>query len=64
MSNHAFNIRVSAQTRDHRGVLVQNKLYSLIEFSPSGWALICERNEVCHYVDPDNLRDMTASQDL
>ena len=56
-----YSCGVQANTRNHRGYFVQDAMYQLIEIERSGWALICQDNAVCHYVDPDNLRPLGAS---
>ena len=49
---------VQAGTRNHKGYFVPEAIYQLIDIETSGWALICQDNSVCHYVDPDNLRKL------
>lgn len=53
---HSFGVQ--AGTRNHKGYFIQETNYQLIEIETSGWALICQDNSVCHYVDPDNLRQL------
>lgn len=56
----AHNIEIQQNTRNHKGCFVPDEVYQLVEITPSGWALICPDNAVCHYVDPDQIRE--ASQ--
>lgn len=50
-------IEIQPNTRDHRGCFVQDEVYQLVEVTQSGWALICPDNAVCHYVDPESIRE-------
>ncbi len=56
MTESIYTIGVTAKTRNHKGNSIQNTAYTLVDFTDSGWALICPRKGVCHYVDPDALR--------
>lgn len=59
MSNHdVYNLGVNVGTRNHRGAFVRHTVYRLERIEPSGWALICQDNSTCHYVDPDSLREV------
>jgi len=49
------NVFVKPDTRNHKGFFVMEAAYKLMEIDPSGWALICLDDFVCHYVDPDDL---------
>lgn len=57
VTTNAYNIEVQPNTRDHKGCFVQDEIYQLVEITPSGWALICPDNAVCHYVDPASLHE-------
>ena len=54
---NTYNIEVKPETRNHRGGFVGNEVYKLIDIDRSGWALICQGNSTCHYVDPDSLQE-------
>jgi hypothetical protein len=49
------NVSVKPDTRNHKGFFVLETNYKLMDIDPSGWALICLDDFVCHYVDPDDL---------
>lgn len=49
------NVFVKPNTRNHKGFFVLETAYKLMKIDPSGWALICLDDYVCHYVDPDDL---------
>lgn len=51
------NVELQPNTRDHKGCFVPNEVYQLVEITPSGWALICPDNAVCHYVDPESIHE-------
>lgn len=51
----AVNVTIKADTRNHKGFFIQEGSYKLMSIDPSGWALICVDDAVCHYVDPDDL---------
>lgn len=57
MNDDLYTIGITARTRNHRGNTIQNTAYTLIEVTDSGWAFICTGNQICHYVDPESLRD-------
>ncbi len=58
MHNKVFrNVETHPNTRNHKGCFVQNEVYQLVEITPSGWALICPDNAVCHYVDPESIHE-------
>ncbi len=59
---NGYNLKVHPGTRNHRGFFVRNTTYKLIEIEQSGWALICEDNATCHYVDPDCLMEKKRRQ--
>ncbi len=50
------NVRVKPDTRNHKGFFVLESTYKLVDVDNHGWALICLDENVCHYVDPDDLK--------
>ncbi|XGV95945.1 MAG: hypothetical protein ACAF41_24785 [Leptolyngbya sp. BL-A-14] len=56
------NIEVKPDTRNHRGCFVQETSYKLVNIDRAGWAFICMNDAICHYVDPDNLKYVSASE--
>jgi hypothetical protein len=58
LTNQEYNLGVSIGTRNHKGAFVRPTVYKLMGIKPSGWALICQDNSTCHYVDPASLREM------
>lgn len=58
---NAYNIEVQPDTRNHKGSFVRDTTYKLIEIDRSGWALICQDDAICHYVDPSCLRELPTS---
>lgn len=60
ISSGTYNIEIEPNTRDHKGYFVQEAIYQLMEIDKAGWALICQDNATCHYVDPANLREIAA----
>ncbi len=57
MNDDLYTTGVTARTRNHKGHSILNTAYTLVEVTDSGWAFICTRNQSCHYVDPDSLRE-------
>jgi hypothetical protein len=57
-TNRGYTFGVSVGTRNHKGAFVQHTVYKLVGVEQSGWALICQDESTCHYVDPDCLREM------
>lgn len=53
-----YNIEVEPDTRNHKGSFVRDTTYKLIGIDQSGWALICQDDATCHYVDPACLREI------
>ena len=53
-----YNLGVVPATRNHKGCFVRDTTYKLIGIDRFGWALICQDDATCHYVDPDCLRAM------
>lgn len=56
-NNEISDVNVKPETRNHKGFFIQEGDYKLISIDESGWALICLDDAVCHYVDPDNLKE-------
>lgn len=56
------HLRVQPDTRNHRGCFVQEMTYELIEIGKTGWALICDDHDTCHYVDPECLKETKRSK--
>ena len=54
---NASNVNIKPGTRNHKGFFVREGFYQLMGIENSGWALICQDEVVCHYVDPDNLEE-------
>jgi hypothetical protein len=54
---NVYNLRVDSDTRNHKGSFIQDTVYQLIEIDSSGWALICQDQTTCHYVDPVCLQE-------
>lgn len=66
-SKDVYAFGVQAGTRNHKGAFVRHTVYKLVAINDAGWALICQDDATCHYVDPDCLREMrhpTATPDL
>lgn len=53
-----YNVEVEPGTRNHKGSFVRDTAYKLMGVDQAGWALICQDNASCHYVDPACLREM------
>lgn len=60
LKTDAYNLEVKSGTRNHKGYFVQDMAYKLVGIDKSGWALICQDNTTCHYVDPDCLQETSA----
>lgn len=58
MNSELYNFEVLPGTRNHKGCFVQDNAYKLIAIDQAGWALICMDEMSCHYVDPDDLREL------
>jgi hypothetical protein len=58
-----YNIEVESNTRNHKGCFVRETTYQLIGIDQAGWALICQDDTTCHYVDPACLREIPDSLD-
>jgi len=52
-----YYLRVDSDTRNHKGSFIQDTVYQLIEIDSSGWALICQDQATCYYVDPICLQE-------
>ncbi|MBF2048684.1 MAG: hypothetical protein IGS54_15220 [Elainella sp. C42_A2020_010] len=63
INSDVYTLEVLPGTRNHKGYFVQDTAYRLIAIDQAGWALICMDEMSCHYVDPDNLREMVAPVD-
>ncbi len=57
-----YTLTVLPGTRNHKGYFVDEDIYKLVRIESSGWAFICQQNSTCHYVDPDNIKEL-PSQD-
>ncbi len=55
-NDNSYNLGVNSGTRNHKGAFVRHTAYRLIEVNQAGWAVICQDQATCHYVDPSNLR--------
>lgn len=62
-TNNLSNVGVNAGTRNHKGAFVPHAVYKLIEVDQTGWALICQDQATCHYVDPDALREVRHAKE-
>jgi hypothetical protein len=51
-----YNFTLELETRNHKGTFVRDTTYKLVRIEESGWALICQDQATCHYVDPASLR--------
>ncbi|MCL2932771.1 MAG: hypothetical protein MGG11_11075 [Trichodesmium sp. MAG_R03] len=51
------DVNIKPETRNHKGFFIEEGDYKLMNIDESGWALICLDDAVCHYVDPDNLKE-------
>ncbi|GAB4458583.1 MAG: hypothetical protein OHK0037_02580 [Elainellaceae cyanobacterium] len=60
---NVYNIAVEFGTRNHKGCFVQETTYKLMGIDQSGWALICQDDMTCHYVDPEALRKVISLLD-
>lgn len=57
MTANLYNVKVAFETRNHKGCFIQDTIYRFIGIDQSGWALICQDEATCHYVDPDCLQE-------
>lgn len=64
LTSHVYNLGVNVGTRNHKGAFVRHTPYKLVGIEPSGWALICQDDSTCHYVDPDSLREIRHPANL
>lgn len=62
-TTNIYNIEVELGTRNHKGSFVRDTTYKLISIDEAGWALICQDDTTCHYVDPDCLREVAYLPD-
>ncbi len=58
-----YNKTVAFETRNHKGNFVRETSYKLMGIDQSGWALICQDDTTCHYVDPAQLREISGEDD-
>jgi hypothetical protein len=63
ITTNVHNVEVKPDTRNHKGFFVRDTIYTLMGIDQSGWALICQDNTSCHYVDPDCLQETSDSID-
>jgi len=54
---NVYYLRVDSDTRNHKGSFIQDTVYQSIEIDPSGWALTCQDQAICYYVDPVCLQE-------
>jgi hypothetical protein len=59
MIKDTYALEVSPGTRNHKGYFVQETIYRLVGIDQAGWALICMDEMSCHYVDPDDLHEIS-----
>jgi hypothetical protein len=55
---NAHDVEVAFETRNHKGHFIQETIYKFIGIDQSGWALICQDEATCHYVDPDCIKEI------
>lgn len=60
INTDVYNLEVKSGTRNHKGYCIQNMIYRLVSIDQAGWALICQDNTTCHYVDPDCLQETSG----
>ncbi len=60
-TTNIYSVVIQQNTRNHKGCFVPDEVYRLVETTPSGWALICPDNGVCHYVDPEEVHEAYKS---
>lgn len=56
-NTNIYNVQVEPDTRNHKGSFVRDTAYKLMGIDQAGWALICQDETSCHYVDPACLRE-------
>lgn len=61
INTETYNFGIKVGTRNHKGYFVQDATYRLVSVNQAGWALICQDNTTCHYVDPDHLQDISST---
>lgn len=57
----SYTVEVEVGTRNHKGSFVRDTTYKLMGIDHAGWALICQDEATCHYVDPDCLKETAQS---
>ena len=55
-----YNVGIEPSTRNHRGFYVRDTAYRLMGIDQAGWALICQDEATCHYVDPACLTEIST----
>lgn len=60
LNPESYKFEVQSQTRNHKGSFVRDTTYKLIRIDQFGWALICQDDATCHYIDPERLQEMAA----
>lgn len=58
-----IEIGVKPDTRNHKGHFIPDSAeaaYTFVRIDPTGWALICQDDAICHYVDPACLQEFSA----
>jgi hypothetical protein len=60
ITTNIYNMKVEPDTRNHKGCFVRDTDYKLVGIDQAGWALICQDNTTCHYVDPAYLIEVPA----
>jgi hypothetical protein len=63
IQSNIYNLKIEPDTRNHKGAFVRETTYKLIGIEQSGWALICQDNVTCHYIDPACLREIPVMID-
>jgi hypothetical protein len=62
MNSDIYNLEILPGTRNHKGYFIQDRIYKLIAIDQAGWALICMDEMSCHYVDPEDLREIAVNE--
>ncbi len=59
-----YTVKVLPETRNHKGHFLRHTLYKFIGIDASGWALICQDDMSCHYVDPACLKEVHRKESV
>jgi hypothetical protein len=59
ITTNIYYLKVEPETRNHKGNFVEDHIYKLVGIDQSGWALICQDEASCQYVDPDSLQEVS-----